>query len=129
MGLSLSLPDSEEVVKANNDRDNEFIDINDLIDPKLRALSTILLAMQRLECVADAYVPGTLLPRLYQTNPFAQQTEPTEMDRVLYQLSAVEVASTVQEIEAVAKEDAKEEALSEAVETLLATTSRVGSKM
>jgi hypothetical protein len=50
------------------------------------------------------------------------------MDKVLYQLSVVEVASTVQEIEAVAKEDAKEEALSEAVETLLATTSRVGRK-
>jgi hypothetical protein len=57
--------DSEEVVKANNDKDNEFIDINNLIDPELRALSTILLAIQRLECVADAYVPGTLLPRLY----------------------------------------------------------------
>jgi hypothetical protein len=36
------------------------------------------------------------------------------MDKVLYQLSVVEVASTVQEIEA--------------VETLLATTSRVGRK-
>jgi len=63
--------DREEVVKANNDRDNEFIDINDPIDLELRALSTILLAMQRPECVADAYVPGTLLLRLYQTNPFA----------------------------------------------------------
>jgi hypothetical protein len=40
-----------------------------------RQLSTTKLGLQRLSKTTDIYLPGTLPPRLYQTNPFARQTD------------------------------------------------------
>jgi hypothetical protein len=54
----------------NNNNDDEFVDIDtldldELVDPKLRALSTTQIGMRRLESSHDTYQPGTLPPRLY----------------------------------------------------------------
>jgi hypothetical protein len=116
------------------DNSDKFIDIDNLdspdglINPELRAYIIIQLGMHRLEGAADTYLPRTLPPRLYQTNPFVQQMEPTETDKIQYQLSAAEVAPTAQEMEAMAEEEAEEEALSHAIETLLTMTLRAGRK-
>jgi hypothetical protein len=75
-----------------------------------------------LEDASDTYLPGTLPPRLYQSNPFAQQTEPTEMGEIQYQLAAQEMLATAQEIQAMEEEEANEEALSQAIETLIQAT-------
>jgi hypothetical protein len=46
---------------------DEYIDINSLdTEP-----STMQLGLRRLNDIPDAYQPGTLPPRLYQSNPFA----------------------------------------------------------
>jgi hypothetical protein len=104
----------------DNDNDSEFIDIDDLIDLRLK-LSTTQLGLQRLEGVSDSYQPGTLPPRLYQSNPFVQQTEPTETGEIQYELSAKEVPATAQEMQQIEEDEADEEALSLAIETVLAT--------
>jgi hypothetical protein len=57
----------------NSDNNSEYIDIDDLIDPQLKALSTTQLGMQRLRESPNTYLPSTLPPRLYQTNPFSMQ--------------------------------------------------------
>jgi hypothetical protein len=105
----------------NDNNNSEFIDIDDLIDPRLK-LSTTQLGLQRLEGVSDSYQPGTLPPRLYQSNPFVQQTEPTETGEIQYELSAKEVPATAQEMQQIEEDEADEEALSLAIETVLATT-------
>jgi hypothetical protein len=109
----------------NDDSNSEFIDIDDLIDPRLK-LSTTQLGLQRLG-VSDSYQPGTLPPRLYQSNPFLQQIEPTETGEIQYELSAREVPATAQEMQQIEEDEADEEALSQAIETVLATT-RAGRK-
>jgi hypothetical protein len=62
-----------------------------------------------------------LPPPLYQSNPFARQTEPTEISEIRYQLSVKEVLATAQEIQDIEK-GADEEALSQAIEQLIETT-------
>jgi hypothetical protein len=87
-------------------------------------LSSTQLGLQRLKGKSDSYQPGTLPPRLYQSNPFAQQTKPTETGEILYELTAQEVPATAKEIQDVQDVEADEETLSQAVETLMATTAR-----
>jgi uncharacterized protein YkwD len=122
---------SQAVNEDNNDDndDDEFLDIDasddeEFTDPKPKALSTTQLGLRRLNGLSDAYLPGTLPPRLYQTNPFARQTD---ADEIPYELSAKEIPATAQEIQALAEEEEDEEALSQAVETMLETT-RAGRK-
>jgi hypothetical protein len=120
--LSLIAQASQTAVAEDNNGNNRFVDIDDLIDSELGQLTTTQLGIERLEDASDTYLPGTLPPRLYQSNPFAQQTEPTEMGEIQYQLTAQEVPATAQEIQAIEEEEADEEALSQAVETLIQAT-------
>jgi hypothetical protein len=105
-----------------NEDDDEYIDIDTIAQP-----STTQLGLQRLEKVPDAYQPGTLPPRLFMSNPFAQQTEPTESGDVSYQMTAKEVPATAKEIQDMEDEAVDEIALSQAIETMVAT-SRTGRK-
>ena len=105
--------------------DDKFVDIDELIDPRLKLTSTQL-GLQRLKGKSDSYRPSTLPPRLYQSNPFAQQTKPTETGEILYELTAQEVPATAKEIQDMQDAEADEETLSQAVETLMATTARTG---
>jgi hypothetical protein len=50
---------------SNSDSNSEYIDIGDLIDPQLKALSTTQLGLQRLEEAPNTYQSRTLPPRLY----------------------------------------------------------------
>jgi hypothetical protein len=113
---------SQTAVADDNDGNNEFVDIDDLIDPELRQLTTTQLEIERLEEASDTYLPGTLPPRLYQSNPFAQQTEPTELGEIQYQLTVQEVPATAQEIRAMEDVEADEAALCQAIEALIQTT-------
>jgi hypothetical protein len=113
----------------SNDEDNEFIDIDEFIDPQLQQWNTTTqLGHQRMKTVSDTMLPGTLLPRLYQTNPFAVQLEPTEIGGFEYQLSSKEVPATAQELQQMAEEEAEEESLSQAVNDIVAMTTRAGRK-
>jgi hypothetical protein len=51
-----------------------------------------------------------------------QQTEPTETGEIQYELSAKEVPATAQAMEQIDEDEADEEVLSQAIETVLATT-------
>ena len=106
----------------DDDGNNRFIDVNDLIDLKLRELTTTQLGIERLEEISDTCLPRTLPPPLYQSNPFARQTEPTEISEIQYQLGVKEVLATAQEIRDIEDEEADEQALSQAVEQLIETT-------
>jgi hypothetical protein len=79
---SLMTQASQTAVAEDNNGNNGFVDTDDLIDPELRQLTTTQLGIERLEDASDTYPPGTLPPRLYQSNPFPQQTEPTEMGEI-----------------------------------------------
>jgi hypothetical protein len=75
--------------KDNDDNDSnsdyieiETLDFDDLIDPQLKALSTTQPSLPRLEGASDSYQCGTLPPRLRQSNPFVQQTEPTKTGEI-----------------------------------------------
>ena len=59
---------------------------------------------------------------MYQSNPFARQTEPTEISEIQYQLSVKEVLATAQENRDIEEEEADEGALSQAIEQLIETT-------
>ena len=113
----------EEDSDDSND-DDEFLNIDagddkEFADPEPKTLSTTQLGLRRLNGLSNIYLPGTLPPRLYQTNSFAQQTDANEIP---YELSAKEMPATAQEIQALAEEEEDEEALSQAVETILETT-------
>jgi hypothetical protein len=123
--LFLNLIANRAVDEDNNDSndDDEFLNIdagddNEFANPKPKTLSTTQLRIQRLNGLSDTYLPGTLPPQLYQTNPFAQQKA---ADEIPYEFFAKEMPATAQEIQALA-EDEDEEALSQAVETILETT-------
>jgi hypothetical protein len=52
---------------ANDEEEsNEFVDIDNLIDPQLKIMSTTQLGLSRIEESSDTYYHGTLPPRLYQ---------------------------------------------------------------
>jgi hypothetical protein len=112
---------------SNSDSDSEYIDIDDLIDPQLKALSTTQLGLQRLEEAPDTYLPGTLPPRLYQTNPFARQQNDEEIGGDVYELAADAMPATVEEMKQMEDDEADEEALSQAIEAFVAPT-RTGRK-
>ena len=57
--------DSNSNSDSDSDSNSEYIDIDGLIDPQLKALSTTQLGLQRLEEAPNAYQPRTLLPQLY----------------------------------------------------------------
>jgi hypothetical protein len=109
--------------KDQDEADNKFVNINKLIDPRLKLTSTQL-GLQRLKGKSDLYPLSTLPPRLYQSNPFAQQTKPTKTGEILYKLTTQEVLATAKEIQDVQDAKANKETLSQAVETLIATTAR-----
>ena len=110
-----------------DEADDEFVDIDELINPRLK-LSSTQLGLQRLNGKSDSYKPSTLPPRLYQSNPFAQQTKPTETREIQYELTAQEVPATAKETQDMQDAEADEEALSQGVETLMATTARAGAR-
>jgi hypothetical protein len=110
----------------NDQDDSEYVDIDDLIDPRLK-LSTTQLGLQRLEEAPDTYQPGTLPPRLYQTNPFARQLNDDEIDGDVYELAADAMLATVEEMRQMEDGEADEEALSQAIEAFVAPT-RAGRK-
>jgi hypothetical protein len=133
--LSTLIAQASQAVNQDKDEEHEedeFIDIDtmdldEFIDPQLRALSTTQIGIQRLQGRSNTYKPSTLPPRLYQTNPFAQQTEPTNSDEIQYQMTAKQVPATEKEIQDIEEDEADEIALSQVVETMLATT-RAGRK-
>jgi len=125
--------------ESNNDDDtnddiddDEFVDINtldldELVDPELRALSTTQIGMQRLESSYDTYQLGILPPRLFQTNPFSRQQNDECFGGDAHELTTQDMPATTKEIQDMDEEEADEIALSQTVETLLATT-RAGRK-
>jgi hypothetical protein len=90
-------------------------------------LSTTALGLQRLEGTSDSYCPGTLPPRLYQTNPFSRQIDDAETSDNTFELTAQIMPPTAQEIQSMAEQEEDERALSQAIETMVATT-RAGRK-
>jgi hypothetical protein len=50
---------------VNNDGNNEFVNIDDLIDLELIQPTTTQLGIESLEEASDTYMPGTLLLRLH----------------------------------------------------------------
>jgi hypothetical protein len=131
--------DNESVGGDSNNEDNndEFLDINtldfdDLVDLQLNqpstahSLSTTQLRLQRMEGTTDTHCPGTLPPRLYQSNPFAQQQDNEETHAITYELTAKEVPATAKEIQALEDDEEEDIALSQVTETMV--TTRVGRK-
>jgi hypothetical protein len=110
----------------NNSSDSEYPDIDDLIDPQLK-ISTTQLGIQRLEEAPDTYQPGTLPPRLYQTNPFAMQRSGDEIGGDVYELAADAMPATAEEMRQMKDDEADYEALSQAIESFVAPT-RAGRK-
>lgn len=124
--LALHEEQEHEQEQEQEQEDNEFIDIDTLddavIDTELR--STTQLGISRIEASSDTYCPGTLPPRLYQTNPFSRGQEDDETSVITHQLTSKEMAPTMKEIQAMV--DAEEEqALTQAIDTFI-TTTRVG---
>jgi hypothetical protein len=104
-----------------SDSDSDFIDIDTLLEPEAQ-LSTTRLGILRLEETLDTYRPGTLPPRLYQTNPFSMQRNDEDLGGDVHELAADTMPATAQEIQQMDDDDANEEALSQAIETVIATT-------
>jgi hypothetical protein len=102
--------------------EDEFVDIDSLVEPRPPALTTTQLGVQRLQGVPDTYQPGTLPPRLYQNNPFAVQAEVTETGENEYQLTAQERPATAEEVRRMTEEEEDEVVLSQAINSLITTT-------
>jgi hypothetical protein len=66
-----------------------------------------------------------LPPRLYQANPFSKGLEDEETGTIFHELTSREVAPTTAEIQAIADEEEEEQAMSQAINTFVATT-RIG---
>jgi hypothetical protein len=79
-----------------------------------------------MEEATDTYCPGTLPPRLFQSNPFARQQNDDETSTIAHELTAREVPATEKEIQALAEEEEENIALSQAIDTML--TTRAGRK-
>ena len=62
---------------------------------------------------------------MYQTHPFSRGQGDDETGEVIHQLAPIEVAPTAEELQAMADEEEDEQALSQAINTLIGTT-RVG---
>jgi hypothetical protein len=122
-----------------------FIDIDEfdeaMIDPQLRSpqlqspqlrspqlrspqlRSTTQIGIARIESSTDTYCPGTLPPRLHQTNPFSLPAEEVIDTSLAPQIQA----PTAQELQDIADQEEDEQNLSQAIEALMGTT-RVGRK-
>jgi hypothetical protein len=90
-------------------------------------LSTTALGLQRLEDTSDSYCPGTLPPRLYQTNPFSKGTDSRQDNQAGdgddgFELTAEVMPPTDQELQSIAEQEEEERAFSQAIETAVATT-------
>jgi hypothetical protein len=109
-----------------DNNDIEYLDIDDLIDSRLK-LSTTQLGLQRLEEASNTYQPGTLPPRLYQTNPFAMQRSDDEIGGDVHELAPDAMPATAEEMRQMEDDEADEEALSRAIEAFMAPT-RAGRK-
>jgi len=83
-----SLIQSSQADNQSEESEDEYVDTDELIDPQLKELTTTQLGIQRLQGIPDTYQPGTLPPRLYQSNPFAVQTELVETGENEYQITA-----------------------------------------
>lgn len=110
-----------DLLEDVKDKD-EFLDIDNFIDPQPQALTTTQLGVQRLQSIPDTYQPRTLPPRLYQSNPFAVQTEVTETGGNGYQLTAKEMPATTEEVRKITEDEEDEEVLSQAINSMIATT-------
>jgi hypothetical protein len=127
---------AEQLIQISNDKDgqddndsDEFFNSNEFDTPKLRQLTTTQLRLQRLKGLLDTYLPSTLPPRLHQTNPFLHQTElDGDAGEIQYEITAAEKPATAQEIQSMADEEADEEALSQAVETMQTSVTRASRK-
>jgi hypothetical protein len=110
------------LMDANDEEEsNEFVDIDNLIDPQLKIMSTTQLGLSRIEESSDTYYPSTLPPRLYQGNPFSRGLEDDETGTIAHELTSTDVALTAEEMEAMANEEEERELL-RAIETIRATT-------
>jgi hypothetical protein len=107
-----------------NDKEesDKFIDIDNLIDPQLKIISTTQLGLLRIEESSDTYYPSILPPRLYQGNPFSRGLEDDKTGTIAHELTSTDVAPTAEEMEAMANEEEEERELSRAIETIRATT-------
>jgi hypothetical protein len=65
---------------------------------------------------------GARSPRLYQTNPFARQTDASETGEIECELTTADTPATAKEIQALREEEGDEGALSQAVEAILVAT-------
>ena len=114
----------DEQDEQDDQDDNGFIDIEAfdeaLIDPQLR--STTQIGIARIKDSSDTYCPGTLLPRLHQTNPFSRGLEDQEIGTITHELTSREVAPTTEELQAMADEEDDDQALSQAINTFVETT-------
>lgn len=119
MGLIAQENDERNKQDNSEDEGGEFIDI---IDPQLRDLTTTQMGLLRIEESSDTYYPGTLVPRLYQTNPFSRGLDDEQTGMIIHELTAQEVVPTVEEIQAIANEEEDEQALSQAIDSFVATT-------
>lgn len=80
------------------------------------------IGLQRLQDAgADSYIPGTLPPWLYQTNPFAVRPIDTEIGEDCYVLSGQEQPASAKEVE----DALEEQGMSNAIQALF-LTSRAG---
>jgi hypothetical protein len=111
--------DSDNNNSDNNNSDREYIDINNLIDPQLKEMSTTQLGIHRIEGAPDTHLPRTLPPRLYQTNPFARLQDDEELGANVHELTAKEVPATEKEIQDIAEEEEDDIAMSQAIETFV----------
>jgi hypothetical protein len=111
------------LMDANDEEEsNEFVNIDNLIDPQLKIMSTTQLGLSRIEESSGTYYPSTLPPRLHQGNPFSRGLEDDEAGTIAHELTSTDVAPTAEEMEAMANEEEEERELSRAIETIRATT-------
>jgi hypothetical protein len=61
---------------------------------------------------------GTLPPRLYQINPFSRQQTDEDLSTNVHELADNEMPATTEEMRQVEDEEADNEALSQAIETI-----------
>ena len=71
MAVSSLIAQASQTAVVEDNSNNGFVDINDLIDLELRQLTTTQLGIERLEDAFDTYLLSTLPLWLYQSNLFA----------------------------------------------------------
>jgi hypothetical protein len=125
LAASVLIAQAEAIDETNNSDTDADTDTD--TDTEGVVLSTTALGLQRLEGTSDSYCPGTLPPRLYQTNPFSRQIDDAETSDNTFELTSQIMPPTAQEIQSIAEQEEDERALSQAIETMVAMT-RAGRK-